>query len=395
MALLAGGGSAQLVRDVGTAGAVQGQLAAGELAGARLSTALPFLARLQAGDGIAQAAQGVAVVTGNLAATEVEFDSAAINGVVIVGGDVAATEVEFDSIAISGSVLVSGDLASTEGDLDSAAIFGGAVVAITGDLVSVETEFDTAVISGGVIISGAVDATEVGTDSLISVGIILINGVVTVTEPEFDSLTSSGSVLVQGSLAGQEIDNDQSLLEGFLSASANGDLAAVEFGIDTAAFSGIVPAQGILSAQEFDNDTFSAVGSLPIIGALSGVEDGTDSFVASGSAVVYFLSRQQALLLMQIHSLHGLANGSPLIVNTTARSSGTLAQTINESSGIITIETTAVPSLLAGDPGSFVDDLAAIHGLTAPLVVAANSRVAGSINQTIVTMGSTTTVSRS
>ena len=60
MTLLAGGGSAQLRRDPGTAGAVDGQLAFGSaLAGARLATALPFAAQYQGGDGQAQQSQSV------------------------------------------------------------------------------------------------------------------------------------------------------------------------------------------------------------------------------------------------------------------------------------------------------------------------------------------------
>jgi hypothetical protein len=62
MALLAGGGSAQLQRDPGTAGPVQGQQAFGSaLAGVRLATALPFFTRFTAGDGQAQQPQSVGV----------------------------------------------------------------------------------------------------------------------------------------------------------------------------------------------------------------------------------------------------------------------------------------------------------------------------------------------
>lgn len=53
MALLAGGASAQLVRDTGSPNAVQGFNAAGSLGNANLSTALPFNALFQAGDGFA------------------------------------------------------------------------------------------------------------------------------------------------------------------------------------------------------------------------------------------------------------------------------------------------------------------------------------------------------
>ena len=54
MTLLAGGASAQLVREVGTAGPVQGFFASGKLHGARLSTALPTTVFFQAGDGAVQ-----------------------------------------------------------------------------------------------------------------------------------------------------------------------------------------------------------------------------------------------------------------------------------------------------------------------------------------------------
>lgn len=51
MALRGGGGSARLVRDVGTAGAVQGFRAGGELYGARLTTGLGATYPQRAGDG--------------------------------------------------------------------------------------------------------------------------------------------------------------------------------------------------------------------------------------------------------------------------------------------------------------------------------------------------------
>jgi hypothetical protein len=55
VSLYAGGAPSQLVRATGSAGPVQGLLAFGSpLAGARLSTALPFSIRQQGGDGLAQ-----------------------------------------------------------------------------------------------------------------------------------------------------------------------------------------------------------------------------------------------------------------------------------------------------------------------------------------------------
>lgn len=55
VSLYAGGAPSQLVRATGVAGAVQRQLAFGSaIAGARRTTALPFLARQQGGDAFAQ-----------------------------------------------------------------------------------------------------------------------------------------------------------------------------------------------------------------------------------------------------------------------------------------------------------------------------------------------------
>ena len=63
----------------------------------------------------------------------------------------------------------------------------------------------------------------------------------------------------------------------------------------------------------------------------------------------------------------------------TTRSAGSLAQTV---SGLetVTITTNSAPSLV-GDAGSWIEALAALHGLTVPLVVSANRRSAGLINQ--------------
>ena len=69
-----------------------------------------------------------------------------------------------------------------------------------------------------------------------------------------------------------------------------------------------------------------------------------------------------------------------------------MAQTV---SGLetVTITTNSAPSLV-GDVGSWIEALAALHGLTVPLVVSANKRSAGSISQAIAQVGALTTVTR-
>ena len=65
MSLFAGGGSAQLVRDVGTSNAVQGFRVSGALHGARRSTSLPTTVLFQAGNAAAQVTRAI-VVTAQL-----------------------------------------------------------------------------------------------------------------------------------------------------------------------------------------------------------------------------------------------------------------------------------------------------------------------------------------
>lgn len=83
MALLAGGASAQLVRDNGAANAVQGFRTSGPIAGARLSASLPFTAFFQTGDG--QAQLGGAAVNGN---ATVNQGAQTVVAVGVVRGDV-------------------------------------------------------------------------------------------------------------------------------------------------------------------------------------------------------------------------------------------------------------------------------------------------------------------
>lgn len=63
MSLFAGGGSAQLVRDVGTSNAVQGFRVSGALHGARRSTSLPTTVLFQAGNAAAQVTRAVVATT--------------------------------------------------------------------------------------------------------------------------------------------------------------------------------------------------------------------------------------------------------------------------------------------------------------------------------------------
>ena len=109
-------------------------------------------------------------------------------------------------------------------------------------------------------------------------------------------------------------------------------------------------------------------------------------------AATYAISAGRAALLHQLALLHGLDTANPLTVSAAQRSAGALVQSVSGAS-TVTVTTSAVP-VYSGNLDAWIDGLAALHGLTAPLVVTATSRAAGVVNQTIATAGGTTTVTR-
>jgi len=168
------------------------------------------------------------------------------------------------------------------------------------------------------------------------------------------------------------------------------------YGTGTYGDAGAVPsgATGTLAATETGSDTLSASGVVLVAGTMAATETGADTFAATGDTLFFTITGSQARRLLAIHLLHGLEIGNPLTVSATARQAGVVTQTVADAAGTVTVATTAGVSVFAGDPGLMIDELAALHGITAPLVVTASSRVAGSIVQSISTAGDVTTVSR-
>lgn len=208
-------------------------------------------------------------------------------------------------------------------------------------------------------------------------------------------LTEFGAVgPIAGTLSATETGSDEFSASG--AVSVLGALAATETGADTLSAEGVVRIAGTLAATEGDADTFVATGGAAssITGTLAATETGGDTFAATGDTVFFTITGTQALRLLQIHLLHGLDAAAPLTVSPIARQAGAVAQTVAEAAGTVTITTTAGATVFAGNPGQMIDELAALHGLTAPLTVTAASRAAGSISQAIATAGDTTTVTR-
>ncbi len=106
----------------------------------------------------------------------------------------------------------------------------------------------------------------------------------------------------------------------------------------------------------------------------------------------YVITKAQALELYKVWLLHGL--GSPLAVGATSRTAGAVEQTVSQSGSTVTVSTTGAPTTVVGNPGTMIEELAALHGLTTDLVTTPTSRTAGSISQSFATSGATTTVTR-
>lgn len=120
------------------------------------------------------------------------------------------------------------------------------------------------------------------------------------------------------------------------------------------------------------------------------VGTGLAGVLAAVASVDVVINSARANLIYELALLHGLVPGSPLTVSATQRSAGALMQTVS-GTGPVTVTTTA-SDVLQGDVNDWIDALAAVHGLTAPLVVTTTARTAGSLAQTISTVGATTTV---
>ena len=223
-------------------------------------------------------------------------------------------------------------------------------------------------------VTGTLAATETGADVFAATGgsVATITGTLAATETGSDTLAATGTVLVEGALAATETGSDVFAATGGTVTTVTGSLAATETGSDVLAASGVVVVAGTMAATE----------------------TGSDVFAATGDTLFFTITGSQARRLLAIHLLHGLEIGSPLTVSATARQAGVVTQTVADAAGTVTVATTAGVSVFAGDPGLMIDELAALHGITAPLVVTASSRVAGSIVQSIGQAGDVTTVSR-
>lgn len=236
---------------------------------------------------------------------------------------------------------------------------------------------------GGGGVTGTLAATETG-DSATAAGVILVSAALARTEAG-DTGAGTSTLLVSASLAVTEAGDTVAAAAGVLVGAT---LAATEGG-DTVAAVSTVAVGASLSRAEAGDFVVAAAG-VTVAAALATTEAG-DTLASLGvvqSPIV--ITQTRANLIFELALLHGLVPGSPLTVSTTARGAGALLQTI---AGTDTVTITKVSSdILQGSLDDWIDALAAVHGLTSPLVVTATSRDAGTLSQTLTNDGTTTTV---
>lgn len=79
-------------------------------------------------------------------------------------------------------------------------------------------------------------------------------------------------------------------------------------------------------------------GIIPTIGTYNVLTQTNLSSLTQTVAVGSGLSAGEQTKLDEIHKIHGLAAGTPLVVDATSRVAGSISQTIDETGGVVTVE---------------------------------------------------------
>lgn len=289
------------------------------------------------------------------------------------------------------------------------------IVGASGSLAATESGLDALVATGSTLAQGALSSTEVGVDALAVTAALRVQASFSATETGGDFAAMAAAALCHASLAALETGSDNFSASGFaeIAVTSTATLNAIETGTDTASLTAVALCQAALAATgagvdtadftvwsqatgsmavtEVGGDSAELTGEARVIGWFSASETGQDSAEFDvKSPVDYVISAARATLLYQVALLHGLDPANPLLVSPTARTAGNLVQTVS-GVDVVTISTTEAPAF-SGSVDAWIDALADLHGLTAPLIVTQNSRQAGALLQSISTTGDTTTV---
>lgn len=230
--------------------------------------------------------------------------------------------------------------------------------------------------------SNTVDAfTSAGT------GAVAISGTGANTTAAFTS-SGTGTIPITGTGSNTIADFTQAATGTVANAGIIGTGANTVAGF-TSASTGQVPISG--TGSNTTSQSSSGIGAVAIAGTGSNT---LAAFASAGTGNVqagsYSITAARANLIYELALLHGLDPAKPLSVSPTSRSAGGLLQTVDGTS-TVTI-TTQASEVLSGNLDDWIDKLAAIHGLTVPLVVTSAGRTAGATSQTFSTVGPTTTV---
>ena len=168
---------------------------------------------------------------------------------------------------------------------------------------------------------------------------------------------------------------------------------------------GVSSSTGIGNANAIGSAQTALTGASRTTGAGTLLAQGTANVLVRGTSAiskrglpladngdVFVVDDARANLIYQLCLLHGLDTSNPLRLTSNSRTAGALTQSVT-SLGDLLIHTNTAPAL-SGNLDDWVDALAALHGLTAPLVVTPTSRDAGVISQLISTAGGAITITR-
>ena len=201
-------------------------------------------------------------------------------------------------------------------------------------------------------------------------------------EPVYLSETGSSSVLVGTTYVA-------------LNGAVNATVALL--GVSSSTGIGSTPATGSAEAaptgasKTTDSGTVLAQGTATVLAKGAGAIRKRGLPLADNGDV-FLVDDVRANLIYQLCLLHGLDVSNPLRLTSSSRAAGGLSQTVT-SLGDLLIQTSSTPTF-SGSLDDWIDALAALQGLTAPLVVTPSSRDAGAISQLISVAGNVTTVTR-
>jgi len=316
--------------------------------------------------------------------------TSSIGSVVATGGSsisAFANPAGVTSSSAIGTVAAKGNAVSLPAGLSSSSSIGSA--SLSGTALKAVVGVSSVSALGTVIASGAGNLSASGVSSISDVGAASVTG---------NALTNavgvtSSSTIGQAVASGASVTSAEATPAGVSSSSSIGSVITVADAMFYASGVGTGSAISPLRVQNYAIDwaPLEYVSDSILSASSQIVVSGVHSSSAVGQAVageVFLLQPQQAKWIAQIAALHGLID--PLIVSATSRTSSGLVQSV---SGTSTVTVTTIDQGNIAFHPDMIEQLAMLHGLTEPLVVTANSRIAGTISQSISTVGAVTTVS--